>query len=77
MGLFFILMIILLIILCVLLYLRVLEDRRVKIARKELPGKVSVIFIAIECLLDVLKEYTCIYLLRSYFCEIRGKREWS
>lgn len=34
-------MIILLVILLVLLYLRFLEDRRVKVNRREIPGKVS------------------------------------
>lgn len=50
MGLFLILMIILLIVLCVLLYLRVMEDRRVKTARKEIPGKVSIIVIVVKWL---------------------------
>lgn len=45
MVLFVIFMIILLIILLVLLYLRILEDRRVKINRREIPGKVSVIVV--------------------------------
>lgn len=47
-------MIILLIALLVLLYLRILEDRRVKINRREIPGKVSVPFIVTikgDCLL--------------------------
>lgn len=46
MILFILFMIILLIILCVMLYLRLMEDKRVKIARDEMPGKVSVVVTA-------------------------------
>lgn len=40
--LFLILMFVLLVILLMLLYLRVMQDKRVKLARSEMPGKVSI-----------------------------------